>query len=297
MFKDLLSLTKPGIIFGNLIAAISGYFLASQGDIDVQLLLAMVLGTTLVIASGCTFNNYVDRDIDLKMDRTKNRPLAQGRIKGSTALLFGTVLGFAGFYALYAFTNTAAALFGVLGFLVYVGFYTLAYKRSSVYGTLVGSLSGACPPVIGYVSVSGSFDLGAAILLITFCFWQIPHSYAIAICRYSDYKAANIPVLPVQQGLEAARYHMYVYIMGFAVAALLLAERGYVGTLYVLVVSMMSLYWLYLVKTGSKVEDEIAWGRKLFVFSIVMIMVFSVLISVDYVVQPGMTGAVPMAGI
>jgi len=286
MFKDLLALTKPGIIFGNLIASVSGFLLAAQGNVDFFLLAMMVIGTTLVIASGCIFNNYIDRDIDQKMARTQDRALAQGRVSGSLALSLGTITGALGFYTLYAGTNTMALLFGVIGFIVYVGFYTLRYKRSSVYGTLVGSLSGACPPVIGYVSVTGSFDLGAAILLVTFCFWQIPHSYAIAICRYNDYKAANIPVLPVEQGLDAARFHMYFYIMGFALAALLLAERGYAGTIYTLVISLMSLYWLYLVKAGNKFQDEVAWGRKLFVFSIVTITVFSILISVDYVVQP-----------
>ena len=286
MFKDLLALTKPGIIFGNLIASVSGFLLAAQGNVDFFLLAMMVIGPTLVIASGCIFNNYIDRDIDQKMARTQDRALAQGRVSGSLALSLGTITGALGFYTLYAGTNTMALLFGVIGFIVYVGFYTLRYKRSSVYGTLVGSLSGACPPVIGYVSVTGNFDVGAAILLVTFCFWQIPHSYAIAICRYSDYKAANIPVLPVEQGLEAARFHMYFYIMGFALAALLLAERGYAGTIYTLVISLMSLYWLYLVKAGNKFQDEVAWGRKLFVFSIVTITVFSVLISFDYVVKP-----------
>ncbi len=286
MFKDLLALTKPGIIFGNLIASVSGFLLAAQGNVDFFLLAMMVIGTTLVIASGCIFNNYIDRDIDQKMARTQDRALAQGRVSGSLALSLGTITGALGFYTLYAGTNTMALLFGVIGFIVYVGFYTLRYKRSSVYDTLVGSLSGACPPVIGYVSVTGNFDVGAAILLVTFCFWQIPHSYAIAICRYSDYKAANIPVLPVEQGLEAARFHMYFYIMGFALAALLLAERGYAGTIYTLVISLMSLYWLYLVKAGNKFQDEVAWGRKLFVFSIVTITVFSVLISFDYVVKP-----------
>lgn len=288
MFKDFIGLTKPGIIFGNLIAAVSGFLLAAQGQVDFQLLGFVMLGTSLVVASGCIFNNYIDRDIDLKMARTKNRALAQGRLDSRLALVYGIVTGFAGFYTLYAETTLSALFFGVLGFIVYVGFYSLRFKRSSVYGTLVGSLSGACPPVIGYVSVTGQFDVVAAILLATFCFWQIPHSYAIAICRYDDYKAANIPVLPVQQGIEAARFHMYVYIMGFAFAALLLAERGYAGTVYTLVISLMSLYWLYLVKTGAQVaaQDEAAWGRRLFKFSIVMIMVFSVLISVDYVVQP-----------
>lgn len=283
MFKDYVSLTKPGIIFGNLIAAASGFFLAAKGNIDWFLLLIVLIGTTCIVACGCIINNYVDRDIDLKMSRTKNRALAQGRISVSSALTLSVVLGAIGFILLYLYTTVHTVLFGAIGILVYVGFYTLKYKRNSVYGTLVGSLSGACPPVMGYVAVSNGFDVGAAILLLTFCFWQIPHSYAIAICRFDDYKAADIPVLPVKYGVQTARYHMFVYIAAFAVAALLLVERGFVGNLYALVISLMSIYWIYLVKVGSKAQDEKVWGRKLFVFSIVMITVFSVLISVDYV--------------
>ncbi len=84
-----------------------------------------------------------------------------------------------------------------MGFVVYVGVYSLYMKRHSVYGTLIGSLSGAAPPVIGYCAVTGDFDSGAAILLAIFSLWQMPHSYAIAIFRFKDYQAANIPVLPV----------------------------------------------------------------------------------------------------
>lgn len=286
MIKDYMMLTKPGIIFGNLIAASSGLLLAAQGDVDLYQLFMMSLGTSLVVACGCVFNNYIDRDIDLKMKRTKNRALAQGRIGVRSALIFAFLCGVAGFWALHVATNALAVFFAALGLVVYVGFYSLRYKRSSVHGTLIGSLSGACPPVIGYVTVTNSFDLGAAILLVTFCFWQIPHSYAIAICRFEDYKAANIPVLPVQSGLKTARVHMFVYIIAFAIAALLLAERGYTGYVYALSVSLMSLYWLYLVKVGYHAETSPAvWGRKLFVFSIVMITAFSVLISFDYVVH------------
>ncbi|MEO9274725.1 heme o synthase [Marinomonas sp. 5E14-1] len=283
MFKDYVSLTKPGIIYGNLIAAASGFFLAAKGNIDWYLLLIMLLATACIVAAGCIVNNYVDRDIDLKMSRTKNRALAQGRVSVASALIMALALGIAGFTLLHIYTTAYAVLFGVIGILVYVGLYTLKYKRNSVYGTLVGSLSGACPPVMGYVSISNGFDVGAAILLLTFCFWQIPHSYAIAICRFDDYKAANIPVLPVKYGVQMARYHMYVYIVAFAIAALLLAERGIVGNVYALIMSLMSIYWIYLVKIGYKVENEKVWGRKLFVFSILIITVFSVLISVDYV--------------
>lgn len=281
--KDYVMLTKPGIIMGNLIAAGSGLLLAAQGNVDFYVFLMMCLGTSLVVACGCVFNNYIDRDIDLKMERTRNRALPQGRIDARIALLMGTICGVLGFTALAVATNWLAVGFAALGLLVYVGFYSLKYKRSSVHGTLIGSLSGACPPVIGYVSVSNEFDLGAIILLLTFCFWQIPHSYAIAICRFDDYKAANIPVMPVQRGIKAARTHMMFYIIAFAVAALMLAERGYAGNLYALVISVMSLYWLYITKVGYHTQSQKVWGRKMFVFSVVLITVFSVLISIDYV--------------
>ncbi len=283
IIKDYVSLTKPGIIFGNLIAAASGFFLAAKGNIDWFVFFIVILGTALIVASGCVVNNYVDRDIDLKMNRTKNRALAQGRINTLPALLFALILGALGFALLYLYTTFYAVLFGAIGILVYVGLYTLKFKRNSVYGTLVGSLSGACPPVMGYVAITNSFDMGAAILLLLFCFWQIPHSYAIAICRFEDYKAAKIPVLPVKYGIEAARFHMYVYIVGFAISSLLLYTQGYAGIVYAVVIVLMNGYWIYLVKTGSKAENEQAWGRKMFVLSIIIITVLSILISVDYV--------------
>lgn len=267
---------------GNLIAAASGFFLASRGDIDGVALAFVLLGTSLVIASGCVFNNAIDRDIDRKMSRTKNRALASGRLQVSTALIYGVSLGILGFATLITKTNWVAVFFAALGIVVYVILYSLRYKRSSIYGTLIGSLSGACPPVIGYVAVANQFDIGAAILLLTFCLWQIPHSYAIAIYRFDDYRAAKIPVLPIEQGIQAARRHMIAYIIGFAVAALMLTYHGYVGNLYALIMGGCSLYWLYLAKIGYQPENEQLWARKLFVFSIVIIVAFSVLISVDF---------------
>lgn len=267
---------------GNLIAASSGFFLASQGNINIALLIGMWLGTTLVIASGCVLNNIVDRDIDKKMRRTRNRSVAAGRISVTSALWYGIAIGALGFYTLVVMTNWLAVLFAAIGFVVYVGLYTLWSKRSTVYGTLIGSLSGACPPVIGYVSVANEFDMGAAIILLTFCLWQIPHSYAIAIYRFDDYVAAQIPVFPIEQGVKAARKQMIAYIIGFAIAALALSYTGYVGYWYALVIGAGSLYWLYLAKIGYQPDNEQGWARRVFVFSIVIIVAFSVLISVDF---------------
>jgi protoheme IX farnesyltransferase len=280
--KHFIQITKPGIIFGNVLSVAGGFFLASKGHVDFGLFLIAMIGTSLVVASGCVFNNCIDRDIDLKMERTKNRVLVQGLVSVKLALAYATVLGVVGVGLLYFKANPLAALFAVIGFVIYVGFYSLYLKRKSVHGTLVGSLSGAMPPVIGYVAVSNSFDLAALTLLVMFSLWQMPHSYAIAIFRFNDYLAASIPVLPVKRGIRVAKRHILIYILAFLVATLMLTFGGYAGLNYLAVAAAMGMYWLYMAWTGYKAKDDTVWARKLFVFSIFTITALSVAMSLDF---------------
>jgi protoheme IX farnesyltransferase len=280
--KHFIQITKPGIIFGNVLSVAGGFFLASKGHIDFGLFLAAMIGTSLVVASGCVFNNCIDRDIDVKMERTKSRVLVQGLISLKLALAFATVLGIAGVWLLYTKANALAALCAVIGFVIYVGFYSLYLKRKSVHGTLVGSLSGAMPPVIGYVAVSNTFDLAALTLLVMFSLWQMPHSYAIAIFRFNDYLAASIPVLPVKRGIRVAKRHILIYILAFLLATLMLTFGGYAGLNYLAVAAAMGMYWLYMAWTGYKAKDDTVWARKLFVFSIFTITALSVAMSLDF---------------
>lgn len=283
MMKQYLQVTKPGIIFGNLISVIGGFFLASKGSLDVPLFIATIVGVSLVVASGCVFNNYIDRDIDKIMERTKNRVLVKGLIAPKVTLTYATLLGLAGVALLYVAANPLAALLAVIGFIVYVGVYSLYMKRHSVYGTLIGSLSGAAPPVIGYCAVSNEFDAGALILLAIFSLWQMPHSYAIAIFRFKDYQAANIPVLPVVKGISVAKNHITLYIVAFMVATLMLSLGGYAGYKYLVVAAAVSVWWLGMALSGyKKAVDDRVWARKLFVFSIVTITCLSVMMSVDF---------------
>lgn len=281
MLKKYLLITKPGIIFGNLIAVIGGFFLASQGHFDLIKLIAAMVGTSLVVASGCVFNNYVDRDIDSLMERTKKRVMVQGLISPTVALAYATVLGLLGALTLYLFTNVLALGFAVMGFFVYVCLYTLYFKRNSEYGTIIGSLSGAAPPVIGYCAASGHFDLGAAILLIIFCLWQMPHSYAIAIFRFNDYKAAEIPVLPVTRGINIAKRHIVGYIVAFTAAAISLYICDYAGIGFLIVTGLICFYWLFIAIKDYSKANEVQWARKLFFISILAITVLSVMTSFD----------------
>ena len=282
MIKQYLLVTKPGIIFGNLVSVIGGFFLASKGSLDLPLFLATITGVSLVIASGCAFNNYIDQDIDRIMERTKNRVLVQGLISPKVTLIYATVLGLVGVALLDIVVNRLAALLAIMGFVVYVGLYSLWLKRKSVYGTLIGSLSGAAPPVIGYCAVSNQFDMAALILLLIFSLWQMPHSYAIAIFRFKDYQSASIPVLPVKYGISVTKNHIFRYILAFAVATLMLTLSGYAGYSYFIVATLISVSWLAMAQAGFKTTNDQVWAKKLFMFSIIAITTLSVMMSIDF---------------
>ncbi|EOY1422817.1 heme o synthase [Yersinia enterocolitica] len=295
MIKQYLQVTKPGIIFGNLISVVGGFLLASKGVIDYPLFLATLFGVSLVVASGCVFNNYIDRDIDRIMERTKNRVLVKGLIDPKVSLIYASILGIAGMLLLYVGANPLAMWLAVIGFVIYVGVYSLYMKRKSVYGTLIGSLSGAAPPVIGYCAVTGQFDMGALILLLIFSLWQMPHSYAIAIFRFKDYQAANIPVLPVIKGISVTKNHITLYILAFMVATLMLTLSGYAGYKYLVVAAAVSVWWLGMALRGYKATNDSIWARKLFVFSIIAITSLSVMMSVDFNV-PSSAGLLTYVG-
>ncbi|REC93871.1 heme o synthase [Kushneria indalinina] len=282
MLKRYLLLTKPGIVFGNLISVTGGFFLASRGSIDLLLFFATVIGVSLVVASGCVFNNVIDRDIDEYMARTQKRALVEGTIDVRSALIMAGLLGAAGFLLLLLVANPLAAGVALFGFVIYVGAYSLWLKRHSVHGTLIGSLSGAAPPVIGYCAVSNQFDLGAWLVLLIFSLWQMPHSYAIAIFRLEDYRAASIPVLSVARGVTAAKRQTVAYIVAFGVAAMMLTFTGYTGYIYLVVMTGITLYWLYIAITRYQKEDDGRWARQLFGISILVVTVLSAVMAIDY---------------
>ena len=283
MIKDFLKITKPGIIFGNLVTVIGGFFLASRGDINIILLITTMLGITLIIASGCVFNNCIDRDIDKLMERTKNRTLVQGQMKLSTAIIYACLLGICGTLILYFNTNILTTIIALIGLFVYVIIYSMWLKRSSIYGTLIGSISGAIPPIVGYCAVSNNLDLGAGILFLILSIWQMPHSYAIAIYRFNDYKNAKIPVLPIKLGIATAKIHMLIYTILFAIASICLSLFGYTGVIYLVISIIVSLSWIILSLKGFYTKDDRIWARKMFIISILIITILSVTMALDVI--------------
>ena len=240
-------------------------------------MLATLAGISLIIASACVFNNYIDRDIDKFMARTENRALVTKQLAVGNAIAYATTLGVVGFVILSTYTNWLTVLVGLVGFIDYVVLYGLS-KRRSVHGTVIGSISGATPIVAGYTAVTNRFDTAALLLFLVLVFWQMPHFYAIAMRRFSDYKAAKLPVLPVKQGMHATKLQILFYVGAFIVATLLLTVFGYTGISYSLVVAGSGLCWLYLGVKGFKATDDTAWAKKMFLFSLIVLLVFCIML-------------------
>jgi protoheme IX farnesyltransferase len=284
MVKNYLLVTKPGIILGNMVTAAGGFFLASRGRIEISVMMSALIGISLVVASGCVFNNCIDRSMDRKMTRTRNRVLAQGLISTKATVCYAALLGATGTALLWTATNLLSVAMVLSGLAIYVGLYSLYLKRHSVYGTLIGSLAGAAPPLAGYCAVSNRFDTEALILLSIFILWQMPHCYAIAIFRFQDYVAASIPVLPVKLGIRAAKKHIVGYILAFMAASLMLTFGGYTGYTYLVVMTVLGLSWLVMAWSGYRTSDDRFWAKNLLIVSILNIFVLSVMMSIDFTV-------------
>lgn len=278
MLKTYYLLTKPGIIIGNLITTAAAFVLGSNGHFNPLLFLYTLAGLGCVIASACVFNNYIDRHLDQKMARTKNRAFATGSISVQSGLTFAVALGILGLALLLLYTNFLAAAIAFLGFFVYVILYSL-WKTRSGYATLVGSISGAVPPVVGYCAAKASLDAGALILFAILVLWQMPHFFSIALYRFDDYAAASIPVLPVEKGSRATKIHMLLYIISFILACSLLLVFGYTGMTYLVITTLLGLSWLALCLKGFSCADDKKWARQMFRLSLIVITALSATIS------------------
>lgn len=280
--KDYYSLTKPGVLYGNALTAAAGFLLASQKGFNIWLFIALCIGTTLIIASACVLNNFLDQDIDSKMKRTKTRAIVAGKVSGRNAVIFSIALGAIGLIVLLLFTNILVVIIGIIGFVDYVVLYGMLSKRLSWHGTLVGSISGAAPVLAGYVAVSGVIDIGAIIVFAVLFLWQMPEFYSIAVYRRKEYAAAGVPVISVVKGVKYTRLHIFLYTLTFVIATLLLSVFGYTGWIYFAVMLVLGLYWLWLGAKGLRVHerDSDAWARKMFHFSLVVLLAFCAMISI-----------------
>jgi protoheme IX farnesyltransferase len=272
-------LTKPGIVYSNAMTAAAGFLFASDGHVKLWNLLILLFGTSLIIASACVFNNYIDRGIDAKMKRTKKRATANGKISALSVNIYATILGVLGF-AVLAHTNLTTFLIGVLAFFSYVVLYGIA-KRKTIHGTLVGTIPGAASLVAGYTAVSGRLDLATLLLFLIMLTWQMAHFYSIAIFRLKDYKSAGLPVMPVVKGVKSTKLQIIAYIFVFIIVTIDLSFFGYTGLSFLFVMSGLGMYWLFKAIDGFKVRSDTKWARDMFGYSLIVLLVLSVMISLN----------------
>lgn len=269
-WKDYLHLTKPGIIFSNLLTVFTGFWVANATTgypLNVQMLLFTLLGAGLVIASGTTLNNYLDREIDIKMKRTQKRALAAGRIHPRNALIIGIILLIAGLGILVTYANPLAAVLGLIGHITYVLIYT-PLKRVTTLNTVIGAVSGAMPPIIGWTAVTNNMDMGAWLFFIVLFLWQMPHFLALAMMKVEDYRAGDVPMLPVVKGFEETKRQILNYTLPLVPASILLMFYAKLGSIYFFAALFLGIFYIVISWQGFKAKDDLVWARKAFTYSL-----------------------------
>ncbi|QCI22299.1 heme o synthase [Buchnera aphidicola] len=283
MFKYYLEIIKPGIIVGNITLIIGSFlFASSHFYFCFFLFLYTILGTSLVIASACVFNNLIDSDIDQKMQRTSNRVLSRKILSFRLVFIFGIFLGILGLLILGLLVNFLSMILSIFGFFVYIFLYTILCKRKSIYSTFIGSFSGSVPSMIGYTAVTNTIDIFSILLFFIFIFWQMAHFYAISIVRIEDYKAANIPVFSLIKGILITKKHIFYYIFGFTCLTLLLTFLDYTSFVFLLCSCIINFYWLFLSFFNLKKKNHKKNSMQLFYYSIFVVIMFNVFISIDF---------------
>jgi protoheme IX farnesyltransferase len=265
-------LAKPGMVYGNLISILAAFFLASKEyGFHITALIFVILGMSFVIASACVINNYIDRDIDAKMERTKDRSLVSGTVTGKMAIRYAMLLGLIGFLSLAIGTNVVTFLVGFAGYFSYIVLYSVA-KRTTIYSTVVGSFPGAMPIVAGYTALAGKIDLEVLILFFILVLWQIPHFYSIAIYRLKDYKSSKLKIWPVKMGILNTKWHILSFILAFSLSVVALFIFKYTGYIYLVLALLSCIVWFFFGVFGFFIQDSKWWARRMFFISLFVLL-------------------------
>lgn len=278
LVRDLYILSKPGIVYGNSIALLAGfffYFLQTTQWPNILFLLGALVGTALIMASACIANNIFDRDIDAYMERTKKRPLVTGSVTLMQAWITGTLLLSLGLALLYT-VNLTSLYLGLAGWLLYAFVYTYL-KRKTYHATLVGTLPGAVPPLIGYYAAGGESLVTVVILFSIMVAWQMVHFYAISIFRQKEYANAVVPVVTEVKGVPQTLEYIkiWAYVSFLALTASLFVTPWTYGIL-----TLALLGW-WVNATHYTDGDNIMWSRRVFFSSLMFLVAWLMIIIVS----------------
>jgi heme o synthase len=263
---DTVALTKPRITALVVTTTAGGIWLA-PGALGRATAAMAIAGVALVVAGANTLNMYIERDIDGRMHRTRDRPLPAGRIRPAFALWFGVGISAASIPLLAVFVNLTTALLALLAHLSYVLAYT-PLKQKSHAAVFVGAIAGAMPPLLGWTAVTGAVQLGGLLLFLVLYFWQIPHFLAISIFRRSEYARGGLKVMPNVAGMTATKHSIVRHTMALVIVSLMLVPLGVVRPAYGLPALMLGAVFLGWALWGLRSSSDATWARSLFFVSL-----------------------------
>ena len=240
-----VALTKPRIIELLLITTVPSMVLAAGTWPGAWIVINTLIGGTLSAGGANALNSYFDRDIDEVMRRTRSRPLARHEVPPANALVFGILLGLAGFIWLWVAANLVAAAISTAALLFYVLVYTLALKRSTTQNIVIGGAAGAAPVLVGWAAIAGGVGLPAWVLFLVVFYWTPPHFWALAIRYRDDYARAGVPMLPVVAGVEATTRKMLLYTALMVGITLLLVPVAGMGWIYLAAAIILGGWFLW----------------------------------------------------
>ena len=279
--SDFIELCKPRIALLVLVTTFTGMWLASSGAAALDLVILTLLGTGLASAASGAFNNYVDREVDKQMARTRARALPSSRLHPQQALWLGVMLSSWSFAILFYLVNPLTAYLAAGTTFFYVVIYTLWLKRTSALCTEIGGIAGALPPVIGWAAVTNDIGWPALVMFLIMFIWQPPHFWALALLRVDEYRQANLKMLPVVSGKRATKLRMLLYTIALLPASVAMYWLQLVGPTYLILALALGITYLVLTIDFARKPITHQSTRKLFGFSILYLLGLFTLIFVD----------------
>lgn len=257
MARDLLALTKPIVVTLLLVTTFAGMVIGAEAWPSLETTLWVLLGGFMAAGGSSAINQYIDREDDGRMQRTQDRPIPDGRLTPAEGLAFGVGLSMASFYLMAAFVNMISALLTLTGIIYYVLIYSIFLKKTTVQNIVIGGGAGAIPPLVGWAAATGGLNIPSLFLFVVVFMWTPPHFWALAIVRRKDYARADVPMLPVVQGVKKTRQQIFLYTVQLVALTLLLPLFGLGGSVYfILAVALggwlLTAAWKVLKKEGNR---------------------------------------------
>lgn len=280
-WRAYYDITKPKVVALLLLTALVGMSLSVPGGLPWQLLLPAMLGIGLLSSAAAAINHIVDEKIDSLMGRTHNRPLPEGRITVTNAIVFAVSIALIGFVILYTLVNPLTAFLTLAGLVGYSFIYTLYLKRATPQNITIGGLAGAIPPLLGWTAMTNEIAPNALLLVLIVFTWTPPHFWALAIHRKSDYAKVNIPMLPVTHGIDFTKTQILLYTVLLFVVCLLPYLVGMSNWLYLVGACVLNaIFFGYAWQLKFKAKEETAMAT--FKFSIVHLMLLFIILLLDH---------------